>query len=1054
MSEKATILPSYDVVVVGAGPAGSAAAVGHARRGQSVLLLEANPRASSRFAGEWIHPTGASVLRKYGLFPHEATSKHRPCYGFAVFPDDGSEPIRLEYADGAVGFSCEHDDLVRTLRTSAAATEGVTYVAHARVTGVQVSGAHVAELQGAGVQGADVQGTRVHFAHEGREHVVFADRVVAADGRSSAVRKSLRDENEADVASHMAGLELRDVELPFESYGHVLLGGPGPVLLYRIAHDRVRACIDVPVNAPGARRDARYVWDAFSPLFPEALRPALKRALENDKLLWACNRFLPRTFYGSGNVALVGDAVGFYHPLTASGITVGLKDTEALLSSPSVEAYHARREPQTFAPELLANALFHVFTREDEGAAAIRSAVFDTWRDDPAERERTMRILAGDEVRPAAFGGAFVNVALRALKDTVGAARREGRASEIPRELARFVEWAQWPGATLVPGKWREQMRRRGSLNHPLVGLGIHPAAVELPRPAEVAASVHVDVDALLARVSDATDLAAAEGLARRAHELAVATTRDRLEQAVEITLALVPEIEGASLGARRDAAVALRVARRRFPGLLPGVVDGAWERVARELRHQQRSDGSFGSAAETALALETLHACGLPSFHPRLRRASRALVSLQQADGSFGGGRTTAIACRALLASEAPYWDAVERGLASLSEVVGLGAEASEALHLYRDRRATRVMPAKARRAVRTASAEDVSYCRESLLAVSRSFARPIEMLPGDLRTAVTCGYLLCRIADTIEDNAFFTTEARDERYATFLDALESSPDDAVVRRFEDQFRGIEGNQVENDLCQHLGTVMRVFRSLPEGMQAKTTRWVAEMTRGMQLYSHRAPGDDGYTALFTPEDLERYCYFVAGTVGHMLTDLFVEAMGAAGTDTEHALRAQAEAFGVGLQFVNILKDVTDDRERRVSFIPRTTTHAQGLSIDALVDPSLRDRAHAAVAPLFDIAQNRLDRALEYILAIPAEQTAVRLFCLLPLWMAVRTLVHARGNDAMFTAGEPVKIARGEVEQLIADCVALVGKDDALRQKYDALWRMPALSASAEMTVH
>jgi farnesyl-diphosphate farnesyltransferase len=362
--------------------------------------------------------------------------------------------------------------------------------------------------------------------------------------------------------------------------------------------------------------------------------------------------------------------------------------------------------------------------------------------------------------------------------------------------------------------------------------------------------------------------------------------------------------------------------------------------------------------------------------------------------------------------------------------------------------------MPAKARRAVTKASAEDVAYCRESLLAVSRSFARPIEMLPGDLRTAVTCGYLLCRIADTIEDNPFFAVDERDERYATFLAALEASPDDAVVRRFEDQFRGIEGNAVENDLCQHLGTVMRVFRTLPKGMQTKTTRWVAEMTRGMQLYSHRAPGDDGYTALFTPEDLERYCYFVAGTVGHMLTDLFVEAMGAAGSDTEHALRSQAEAFGVGLQFVNILKDVTDDRERRVSFIPRTTVHAQGLSIDQLVDPSVRDRAHAAVAPLFDTAQNRLDRALDYVLAIPAEQAAVRLFCLLPLWMAVRTLVHARGNDAMFTAGDPVKIARGEVESLIADCVAHVGKDDALRQKYDALWRMPALVSTAELTVH
>ena len=44
---------SYDVVVVGAGPAGCGAALAHARKGASVLVVEADPRAAKRFAGEW-----------------------------------------------------------------------------------------------------------------------------------------------------------------------------------------------------------------------------------------------------------------------------------------------------------------------------------------------------------------------------------------------------------------------------------------------------------------------------------------------------------------------------------------------------------------------------------------------------------------------------------------------------------------------------------------------------------------------------------------------------------------------------------------------------------------------------------------------------------------------------------------------------------------------------------------------------------------------------------------------------------------------------------------
>src|SRR6266478_5892493 len=46
-----------------------------------------------------------------------------------------------------------------------------------------------------------------------------------------------------------------------------------------------------------------------------------------------------------------------------------------------------------------------------------------------------------------------------------------------------------------------------------------------------------------------------------------------------------------------------------------------------------------------------------------------------------------------------------------------------------------------------------DEVYQDQILPHVSRTFALTIPQLPLGLRTAVTCAYLLCRIADTIED-------------------------------------------------------------------------------------------------------------------------------------------------------------------------------------------------------------------------------------------------------------------------------------------------------------
>jgi farnesyl-diphosphate farnesyltransferase len=332
-----------------------------------------------------------------------------------------------------------------------------------------------------------------------------------------------------------------------------------------------------------------------------------------------------------------------------------------------------------------------------------------------------------------------------------------------------------------------------------------------------------------------------------------------------------------------------------------------------------------------------------------------------------------------------------------------------------------------------------DWEFCMNSLRQVSRTFSRPIETLPGDLRRAVTCGYLLCRAVDAVEDNESFSREERDERYLAFHRTLQGA---APARHFETLWNGVTGSPPhEIELCSQMNRVMTVLVGVPEKMREAVLRWVTEMARGMQIYSHREADRDGVVAPWTSDDLERYCYFVAGTVGHMLTELFISEMGLEpeGPAAER-MSELAEPFGAGLQLVNILKDITDDLHRGWSFVPRSLCRAQGLHHRDLTDPARRAEAHRAVTPLFDLARRNLDRALDYTLAVPRRHREVRLFCLLPLWLAVRTIACAYGNDAMFTPGREVKVSRDEVEEVTARCTRLVDDERQLRADYEAMW--------------
>ncbi|HEX2314827.1 MAG TPA: FAD-dependent oxidoreductase [Thermomonospora sp.] len=419
--------PSADAVVIGAGPAGCAAALGFALRGRRVLVLEADEPPSRRLAGEWIHPPGVGALRRLGV--EVPPSRCATGLGFVVFPEDGSPPISLPYASGETALSCEHAALVTALRSAAARHPGIDLVTGRRVVGVG--------------------GTSVHHTGGPAGDAVesMGGWVVGADGRSSRLRRTLGLPGTDVPLSRMAGILLADVTLPFEGYGHIFLGGPGPVLAYRLNRTSVRVCIDVPLSVRARELDA-LITHRYTPWLPDPLRRELVTALSRGSPRWAANRFRPRAAYGRGRRALVGDAVGHFHPLTAVGMTLALLDGECLARCGTLQEYAAERRAHSRVPELLAEALYGVFTGDDPGTRAIRQAVYEVWRCDPAERARTMRLLAVEETRLSQFAQAFLHVTAVALRQVGGSARAGHGVWEPLRALRGMSGWVGWLGGS------------------------------------------------------------------------------------------------------------------------------------------------------------------------------------------------------------------------------------------------------------------------------------------------------------------------------------------------------------------------------------------------------------------------------------------------------------------------------------------------------------------------------------------------------------------------------------------------------------------------------
>jgi geranylgeranyl reductase family protein len=335
-----------DVLVVGAGPAGSAAAAWAARAGLDTLLVDAAVFPRDKTCGDGLTPRAIHELQLLGLedwLRAHTVNQGLRAHGFGQtlllpwpggsLPDWGSAVARTEL-----------DDHLRTtaIKAGAAAVDG------ARAVDVRLEGGRVAA---------------VTFRRDGELFEVSCRRLVVADGVRSPLGKMLGREWHQDTVYAVAGrsyVASSESDDPWIS-SHLELRGENDEILSGYGWIFPLGSGEVNVGVGTLATEKRPAQVAIRPLMQ---RYADERRADfglSGELRAPTSALLPMggavSRVAGPNWALIGDAAACVNPLNGEGIDYGL-ETGRLV----VEVMGAHDDLSTVWPGLLRDSYGEAFS--------------------------------------------------------------------------------------------------------------------------------------------------------------------------------------------------------------------------------------------------------------------------------------------------------------------------------------------------------------------------------------------------------------------------------------------------------------------------------------------------------------------------------------------------------------------------------------------------------------------------------------------------------------------------------------------------------------------
>ena len=353
-----------DVFIVGAGPAGLAAALAARRKGLGVTIADAQQPAIDKACGEGLMPDALEALCRLGVAIRAEES----------FPFRG---IGFLNADDKVHAHFPKGPALGIRRTALHAT----MVQHALATGVQMRwGATVTDV---GTRWAEVNGRKC-----------FARWIVGADGSASRVRKWAGLES-AWRNSRRFGFRRHYRVTPWSDCMEIHWGPGFQIYTTPIGPNEV--CVAVISRDPKLRLD-------FAVEKIPALRERLAVAETLTEERGAVTATLRLRRVVKGSLALIGDASGSVDAITGEGLCLAFKQAAALadaMVAGDLGAYQHVHGRLYWRPAFMAELMLLLDKSSRLRARAVRALA-----QDPTLFSNMLAMHVGD-VRPAAFAGAL-----------------------------------------------------------------------------------------------------------------------------------------------------------------------------------------------------------------------------------------------------------------------------------------------------------------------------------------------------------------------------------------------------------------------------------------------------------------------------------------------------------------------------------------------------------------------------------------------------------------------------------------------------------------------
>jgi geranylgeranyl reductase family protein len=309
-------MQSFDVAIIGAGPAGSATAIGLAKRGYDVALIDKKLFPREKLCGDFVNPINWAVFADLGVADRVLAEPHGQVTGFRITNCSGREAearFRSRDLERSMGLGLRRAALDQLLVQRAAELGAVTRL-----------GYRIEKLS------RTAQGWQLKIAEENWQAKVL----IGADGRNSWVAQQLGLNRSAAMQGRSVGFQSRlrcagvtrgqiEIHLFSGGYAGVVGLGDGTITL-GMAIDKRRL---------GRERGADFVFNKLAQNIH--LKEIIERSNGAAELSSVYPVYFPKRRCVADHALLVGDAARVSEPVTGEGIYFAMRS--GLLAAESID---------------------------------------------------------------------------------------------------------------------------------------------------------------------------------------------------------------------------------------------------------------------------------------------------------------------------------------------------------------------------------------------------------------------------------------------------------------------------------------------------------------------------------------------------------------------------------------------------------------------------------------------------------------------------------------------------------------------------------------------